>query len=223
MGKISIIVTSYKSQDFIEDCLDSIASQTCGDYEILLGIDGCVETLIKVKEIKHKYKNLKVFYSVSNVGTYVLSNSLILKSDKNCEYLLRFDSDDIMKSNLIEVLSELKGDVYQFKADNYIKSKYKNTKWLDGILYFNKKIIENIGYYKNWRCGADTDFINRIKFANFKIIRLDKVLYNRNIRNSSLTKSKDFGFGSPYRQKIAKQVAKKFEKIEATTTTLIEI
>lgn len=59
---ISIILTAWQTQKFIEESLDSIEQQTYfanfNDYEILLGIDGCEKTLEKVK----KYNtNIEIF------------------------------------------------------------------------------------------------------------------------------------------------------------------
>lgn len=49
---VSIILTAWKTQDYIEECLDSINKQQFfnkekTNYEILLGIDGCEKTLEK--------------------------------------------------------------------------------------------------------------------------------------------------------------------------------
>jgi glycosyltransferase involved in cell wall biosynthesis len=72
--KISIIIPAYKATLFIKECLDSIQGQTYfsdnGNYEILLGIDGCDETLDMVLKIRNRYKNLKVFMMESNKGVY---------------------------------------------------------------------------------------------------------------------------------------------------------
>ena len=101
---VSIIVTAWQTSQFIEDCLDSIESQTYfasnDNFEVLVGIDGCVQTLKKVEEIAHKYRNLKVFMMESHVGTYVTSNTLLNLTSK--DHIIRFDSDDIMLPEMVE-------------------------------------------------------------------------------------------------------------------------
>lgn len=61
----SIIIAAYRTKDFIQECLEAIENQTYfknnDNYEILLGIDGCIETLEKVQQIKNKIRNIKVF------------------------------------------------------------------------------------------------------------------------------------------------------------------
>ena len=57
---VSICISAWKAQEYIEECLDSIYSQSWfknhNEWEVLIGIDGCVDTLKKMNEIKHKYK-----------------------------------------------------------------------------------------------------------------------------------------------------------------------
>lgn len=50
-GGVSICVSAYKASDYIKECLDSINGQTYfnknKNYEVIVGIDGCEETLEK--------------------------------------------------------------------------------------------------------------------------------------------------------------------------------
>jgi glycosyltransferase involved in cell wall biosynthesis len=53
---ISIIVTAYKNTSYIKETLESIIN-SCGDleYEILIGIDNCIETMKFLISIKNQY------------------------------------------------------------------------------------------------------------------------------------------------------------------------
>ena len=70
---VSIIITAYNTADYIEECLDSIYDQSWfkkhRNWEVLLGVDHCKETLKKVVSIMEKYPNFRVFYMIENVGT----------------------------------------------------------------------------------------------------------------------------------------------------------
>ena len=68
---VSIIISAYKASEFIEECLDSILGQSTSiRYEVILGVDGCKDTLDKIKSILYKYRslNIKLYYSKKNVG-----------------------------------------------------------------------------------------------------------------------------------------------------------
>lgn len=195
--KISIILTAYKTEHFIEYCLDSIENQTYfkdnDDYELLLGIDFCEDTLLKVEKIKHKYRNLKVLYMLSNLGTYVTSNTLL--SIAQGEYILRFDTDDIMKDNMIESLMNLAPDYdYIFyKGTEFgklgTKTIYQNKEFMHhGSILYKKIILEKIGGYRDWRCAADTDFKKRLDLAGYKSFYLDESIFFRRSHSNQLTK-----------------------------------
>jgi glycosyltransferase involved in cell wall biosynthesis len=192
---ISIIITAYKSQNFIEDCLNSIEKQTYfndnNNYEILIGIDCCNDTLVKVNEIRHKYRNLKVYMMKNNKGTYVTTNTLL----KLAKYdnLIRFDSDDIMTPYLInEIMSYSENyDIIKFKYIDYIDSLKKIKGGLrpnaaNGAIYFKKNVFEISGGYLPWKTAADFEFIERLK--NFvKIYTIDNFLFYRRVHSEQIT------------------------------------
>ena len=95
---VSICVTAFKSVKFIKKTLNSITNQTWfknnKNYEIILGIDGCNETLQYIKRIQNNYKNLIVIMMKKNKGTYITTNTIMTIS--KYDHLIRFDSDDIM-------------------------------------------------------------------------------------------------------------------------------
>jgi len=109
MPGISIIISAYNAQNFIEECLDSIEAQTFfvgnNNYEILLGIDGCFASLNEVARIKAKYRNLRVFYMPENMGVYITFNTLLTYSKK--KYILFFGADDIMWPDMISKCMDL--------------------------------------------------------------------------------------------------------------------
>ena len=68
--KVSVIISAYGAEDYIEECISSVASQSYfqeNNFEILVGIDGCCSTLDKMMKIKDQRKilymrELAVFY-----------------------------------------------------------------------------------------------------------------------------------------------------------------
>ena len=101
--QLFIIITAYKSEEYIEQTLDSIFQEISKNKNIqcsvLLGIDSCPATELTIKKIAHKYGNkLSVYKTLENSGTYLLRNSLLkLIKDKD-SIVFFFDSDDIIPS-----------------------------------------------------------------------------------------------------------------------------
>lgn len=209
--KYSIIVTAFNSQNFIEDCLDSIENQSYfkdkDNFEVLLGIDGCEKTLEKVKSIYKKYRNLRVLMMDSNMGTYVTSNTLIDQTKYN--NIIRFDSDDIMKQDMVYEINKYVNDydIIRFSFINFknnINNTYYNKDMFypHGVVLYKKHIFDMCGGYLEWKCGADTELIERIK-PYFKILKLEKELFYRRQHDNSLTKNKETGFDSDIRKEYS--------------------
>lgn len=227
---VSICITAYKSQEFIKECLDSVANQTWfkthNNWEILLGIDGCANTLHCVHSIMGNYKNLRVFMMNSNKGTYVTSNTIM----KQAKYsgLIRFDSDDIMLPNMVErIMTEKKWyDIVRFKMMNFGTNRTKGT--AVGQIYIKHNTFDKFGGYMPFPCSADAELLKRLK-KFVKINKLNDILFKRRIHKNNLTVSSKTNFESPIRQSIGKVIDNehfRFEKdaiIECKTNTFIEI
>jgi len=194
---ISIIIAAFNTAKYIEQCLDSIINQTYFrkydvKYEILIGIDACESTKIKIDDIKYKYKDLIIYYFYENSGPYNVLNELI----KNVKYenILRFDSDDFMIPTMIEKIINhnnkcdlIRFMYYEYFNDNNIKSILNHH--AHGTIFFNKKILLELGGYKNWRCSADSDFLKRFRMLKkYKECLINERLFYYRRHDNNLTK-----------------------------------
>lgn len=174
MSAYSIIISAFNSDQYIQECLDSIQHQTAWkkhniQYEILVGIDGCIRTLDKMSQIQNRYPELSVYHSKENNGTYVTSNALLA----NVQYdnIIRFDSDDIMMPHLVSYIHENKNEHHymrmRFKRFQNANRKNMNSPTSDfgalGAIYISRKVVNTLGGYKNWKCAGDLDFSCRWK------------------------------------------------------------
>lgn len=206
---VTVIVTAYNTEKYIEETLDSVVNQTWfkshDEWEILLGIDHCESTLTKVKEIFHKYKNLRVFYMRENAGTYIVSNTLISKA--KYARILRFDSDDIMKNDMVETMMTAMNTVKTCKLVQCYYEKYPsregkcNTGKAHGVFLCKKSVFVSYGGFMPWKCAADTEFLTRvgsIESKDFAAIPL--VMFYYRIHEESLTQKKDTNMKSELRK-----------------------
>lgn len=204
---VSIIIPAYKAELYIEECVKSIMNQTFkSNIEILIGIDGCESTLNTVNKIKEKY-NLRVFYNDSvSVGPYIIKNSLISKAKYN--NLLFFDADDIMLPNLISNVikyynknSPIRFKYYNFTdGSDYIINKSEHHDVAHGVFFSPKSILDKIGGFQPWLCGADTEFMKRCRINKFNDIKLQDCLFYRRIHGNSLTQNKETNHRSKVRE-----------------------
>lgn len=191
----SICLTAFKTQDYIEECLDSIQKQTYfkkhNNYEIILIIDHCYETLNKVKLIMHNYKNLIVIMLNNNVGTYIASNTAMSIAKYN--WLVRFDTDDIMCPNMIETIAKntYNYDIIQYKLKSFSTDGTKFLEYNDfakGSIAIRKEIFDYYGGYRPWICSGDYELL--VRLSNLRINQIDKQLFNYRRTLTCLTKNK---------------------------------
>lgn len=191
--KTTVIITAYKSHTFIEECLDSVFKQK-HLHEVLLSIDACTDTLDKVNEIRSKYGDkLKVFFCPVNVGTFPQRNVLIRKTSG--DYILFFDSDDVMRPEMLSLLNRFKdnADVVQFQAYNFgdvLDSRIGKSYFPGGTALYKRGIFNILGGFPKPYLSADSDLRLRIKqFGNLiKIKRINAVLFDRRIHDTNLTR-----------------------------------
>lgn len=186
---ITICITAYKAKKYIKETLDSILVQTWfkthDNYEVLVGIDGCEETLDYLKTIQENYPHLRVLMMNTNRGTYVTTNTLL--SEAKYDNIIRFDSDDIMLPNMVEKLMDNMGnaDTVRYYLQNFgcDTKKYGG----DGSFFFKKDFVLKFGGFQPWKCSADTELKVRLKNIG-KHKMLDDVLFLRRTHNESLTR-----------------------------------
>jgi len=223
---ISILITAYKAERFLTECLDSIEAQTYfkdfDNYSILLGIDGCEDTLKKALAYRHYYRNLRIFMMESNRGTFITMNTLLDIAETKT--FIRFDSDDIMLPNMVETLMAAEEDygIVQCKYQNFLDgtdSIHKNnTQHAGGTILAKREIFDILGGYLPWVCAADTEFLWRAE-RYVPIKKLEDVLFLRRIHYDSLTRNPATGLKSllrsSYREQMDKEKAKGFPNPKA--------
>lgn len=219
MKKITVIIAAYASHEFIHDAIESVLSQRLpSNYslELIIGVDGCDETWNAVRKMNST--NLRVFKMEKNHGTYVTFNTMMKFASG--ELIARFDADDIMLENylfkqitLLEKKSSIDitrtWSIYTDLKNQPIKTKLGDNTWTsikgerkkgsDGQMLFRKNVWNQLGGFKDWVCGCDTDFLIRADFSGFELKEINEFLYLRRVHENSLTVRKETGVGSAVR------------------------
>lgn len=200
MKGVSICITAYNAQDYIKECLDSVASQTWfenhDNWEIIVGVDGCQKTLDRLKEIMPRYKNLRVLMMDSNKGTYITSNTIM--SQARYDTLFRFDSDDIMRKNLVYIVMNRIG---KFRVLRYYLKNFgldSSVRVAYGSMCIDKSVFMKYGGFRPWICAADSEFYKRMSCVE-PVVQIKNVLMLRRVHGSSLTQSPGTGYKSELR------------------------
>ena len=102
---ISIIVPIYKSENFINKCVDSILNQTYNNIELILVDDGSPDNSGKICDEYSKKDSRVVVIHKKNGGTCEARNEGLKKVTG--KYLMFVDGDDWLSSDCVEYLYNL--------------------------------------------------------------------------------------------------------------------
>lgn len=204
--KVSIILTAYNMEELVKIAIDSLLKQTYKNIEIILVDDASSDnTFAVLQEIKNSYSDkIKLIKLHSNYGTYIAKNIGITFATGD---LITFhDGDDWAHSQRIEehVKIHLKNNKIKFCISKlvritedgyfYAKEVYPLDRLSMVSLMIDKSLIDEVGYFRKYRLGSDTEYFERLKnFTKYKWERIDKVLMFCAHRKNSLTTSEETG------------------------------
>lgn len=210
--QFSIIVPVYKAEKYIHSCIESILTQQCKDFELLLIDDGSPD---KSGEICDDYaradKRIRVFHQ-QNKGVSAARNTGL--DNATGRYILFVDADDMLYPNALSVLkqkldtSDINIDFIQFSLNNEYNIYETDDKFSDilnsidyvqagtmnvciGGSLFNNDIIKinHLRFNELIKYAEDQVFIfDYLKYSKSNI-RINDVLYFYRINSSSAVRN----------------------------------
>jgi glycosyltransferase involved in cell wall biosynthesis len=100
--KVSVIVPAYNADEFIDQCLNSLLTQTLKELEIVVIDDASTDqTLLKINEYSH-YDNVRIISLKENSGQGIARNEGIAAASG--EFIGFLDSDDWASPSMFEEL-----------------------------------------------------------------------------------------------------------------------
>lgn len=102
--KVSVIISAYNGEKYLNECLNSILSQTLSDFEVILIDDMSTDKTI---DIAHEYERHDKRFHVYQNAMHNHSNALNIGLKYACgKYIARIDQDDVMTKERLKVQSE---------------------------------------------------------------------------------------------------------------------
>ncbi|MEE6040996.1 glycosyltransferase family 2 protein [Avibacterium paragallinarum] len=205
---VSILMTTFNSQEFVENSLLSLIYQDYPNKEIIV-IDDCSSdnTCNIVQKISDKYSFVKLIQLPENVGTFVAKT--IGAKFATGEFITCQDSDDWAHpeklTKQVEPLLKNKNIIVTFskwfrvteKGKAYSRMIYPFIRLNPSSALFRRQIVEEKTGLWDWvRTGADSEFNARLKlvFGNKAIFVINKPLTIGAHRENSLMTSIETGY-----------------------------
>ncbi len=212
--KVSVIIPTYNSKKFLSAAIDSVLTQSYGNYEIIVVDDGSTDDTQQLMNEYVKKNNVK-YIRQSNRGVSAARNCGAANSDG--KYLCFLDSDDFFlkdnlrhKAKILDTNADVclvHADVQMISEDGSVLNEF--NRGLSGndlykqLLLWNRCVVpapssvmirrdvfnETGGWDESLSTGADQDLFIRVS-AIGKIERIPLVLsYYRNVAGSMSKKA----------------------------------
>ncbi len=232
----SILIPAWGAAKFIDDSLASVERQNYftdnNDFEVLVGVDGCAETLAAVKAAAGRYRNVRVLWFPKNVGAYVVRNTLVAAAKNDA--LIFHDADDMMRPFAVWRirLAMLDSDYIRFDIQRYpggltVKNWWSGriaptggqTTIAHGLFAITKERFAEFGGFMPWKCGADTEFHCRATSHGAVSKHIPMALVEVRKHVASLSMAPETGMGSDLRREYHRlgkeQTTKKIKPVTA--------
>ena len=191
---ISVVVTCYNHENYIEQCLRSIFNQTYRNIELIVLDDGSTDSSSEViQEVLKESPFVTIFESHENIGVVRTRNKGL--NLLNGDYFLFVDSDDFLDDRYVEELYDCANnhqadivycDLYNFekdetylKAQEFVLHNLLESNYISNCSLVKKTILKGI-YYDEKLSGKkleDYDF-----FLNLIINNGAKAVYQPNTK-----------------------------------------
>ena len=169
---ISVIMTVYGRDEYLDVAIDSILQQTYSNLELII-VDDCStdDAFEYLKQRQADDPRIKAFQVDNNGGTYLAKNYGLTQSTG--DFITFMDSDDWTHPQRLERQHE------SLKSNTEVKAVWHSNFRIDengDIIYkgsgairkacislmIKREVHDRVGFFDPLRVGADTEFIERI-------------------------------------------------------------
>ncbi len=185
MPKVSVIIPIYNTAKYLEECLDSVTSQTLNDIEVILINDGSSDNSEEIcLKYKEKYPNI-IYISQKNKGE-ATSRNVGLNSATG-KYLTFVDSDDKISANSIKtsykIAEESNSDIVitSLNIHNHYSKLVEDFSWVcSAQMFLKRSFLEShpkIKFISELKSGPDAIFSHEILAITDRIAKNPHAVY----------------------------------------------
>jgi len=205
--KISVIMTAFNVENYIETAIRSVLAQSWSNFELIV-VDDCSTDATRriVKQLMEHDSRIKLIENQTNCGTYINRNKAYNLATG--EYVTCHDSDDWAHPKKLEyqVTALLKNPDAVSSSSHWVRM-YENGQFIfytlgtfaqynaNSLMFKIDRVKPVLGYWDSVRISADSEFIRRLHavFGKEREIILDDVLMFGLKRPESLTTASGSG------------------------------
>jgi glycosyltransferase involved in cell wall biosynthesis len=212
MDKVSVIITVFNKEGFIEKTLESVLNQTFKNIEIIVVDDCSTDQSNKIIKSIIKKKKLKIKFIKNNENQGVSFSRNLGFKESGGQYIAFLDGDDCYSKDFIsKCLNKFDRTVdivhcswfrvnkfYEVTSlyhapdyDDYLKELLMGNIFAPSSMLFRRKVIDKSGSFKNGFISEDWEYFTRCAMQGFKFKKLDDFLMYY-MDNNSFSRRKSF-------------------------------
>lgn len=187
----SVIVPIYKVEKYLNRCVDSVLSQTCGDFELILVDDGSTDACPAIcDEYAKQDSRIKVIHKEN--GGLVSARQAGIRIAQG-EYIFNLDGDDALLPDALEsaqtLIAQTQADMVCFCYRNYTDGQIGELveNLVGEGLYDREKIRQHI--FPKLLCDPDAQHI--FYFSWGKALKRELVLKHQLNVNPAISQGED--------------------------------
>ncbi len=222
MPRVSVVLPSYNHEQFVEDAVASVLSQSLDDLELVVVDDGSRDS--SVERIRAVSDRRLVLHCQENQGAAAAINKGIELSDPAGEYLCILNSDDVFRRDWVRRCVELldrrpEVGFCACRVEMFGQVSEARRKWYAGALayyresndversllranfivttsnvFVRRRILKEVGGFRPLRYTHDLDFFLRLAAsAGFELLEDELVRYRIHDSNTIAETQRDEG------------------------------
>lgn len=204
MIKHSVIITCYKSPQYVKPAINSVLSQIDNNDELIVVDDySDQDNILRNILLSISDSRIKIILRNQNGGISLARNDGLKLALG--QYISFLDHDDVWYKNRhqeveniinknpnIDIISGCVEHFYSPEIDINNLNKYKlpdtQSAILAGTVTIKKSLLDKAGYFNpEYKVGEFFDLISRLRLFNPAWIKSDKIFLSRRIHNNNFT------------------------------------
>lgn len=209
---VSVLVPVYNVEKYLDECINSIESQTYKNLEVIFVNDGSTDNSLDI--LNRRKRNNYIVISQQNSGSAFTRNTCMHFAKG--EFLTFLDSDDMLMpyaiSDMVEAALESNADIVrgrfvrvsskseqlfsQASPDDIVEFRKAFLDWGDyslniwGALYRRTLFTDNeLTFYDGLNFGEDFGMNCRVAYFAERVVNIDSVVYRYRINEQSMTQA----------------------------------